>query len=1047
MGTPGLRTTENSKLTSELEGAAQRPLGVSIDVDPNKFQTLIGGVSGVVFAPSVLIGLGGSGVECLRRAKQKLLARVGNVPTIAFIYIDADSGSFVERPGLAPVEQSEKCFIGGDRIWPLVDFPRDNAWILDQIPGGLSRDQYEKVGKGDGCGQLRAVGRVAALTSILDIQHTIEGAIGQVQRLAARLASRVRTPDATSAVGADVTVYIVGSLAGGTGSGVFLDVTLLARQLTGARAKIIGLFILPEAFDEKAAGDEEQRKVMRANTYAALKEIQALLDPHSDLSLECQVDAAGRKLELQAGASLFDLCYLIDFKNEFGQRLSKTEDVYELVSRFLLHENGTPFGSRARSVARNLNTLKGVAVCPKTRLPRRFSTFSTSSLRYPVDRIVRYCTWSTFHELLDEVLLKVPTAIQVRNQEVQSFLDSNELNELGATDQVQNRLLKDPQTNEILSSTQEGVGETFGQKLKANEFTRKIQQKLTSFQENSLPGTQKLVEDNSSFYLGRRTEAGGRPVEQMMDKFLASSLRQYGARGCEGILETLKSRLETMKGQMLQENNTWRTSKRNSLQSQFNGALEGLARVSTIGAMLTKKDLRHKQTAIEAFNAIVDGDNHALAKTGAVRVFEDALGLLHSRSASLTRFITEVNLLGRRLQDAGNGLVTEEKREITGFVPEMDVTGPGYSQKYFQEHKVDSNVPLNEGMQASGLGDNYLLRLLEMNQQALISEFGNRIRDLYLPALQATSVVEFVASNVKQEKVLAAKLDQLFEMCQPFWQTRAPQAGMKYENCTMLGCMPQTGSTGDGPQYPPEVDEWKKQHVDTSRVGAGASPEILPTTIPYEIELVRYTHGARGFYLADGKEWKEKYEKVKSQQAFPLHLHVSLESVPDLLPDDAIEAKKAFALGLALGFVAKRGEHYYVNVEAEGSKVPDGRKFKVGYDTEWQTVFGPRESRSLPSPPVIGPITFSFKSTKPLQSLRVGQGRNRACSSLARDLPNVNLILEAAGEYREAVGTDKFKKQLAEYLQFLENCDVPAQVRDQIREEIRLIKDYQSSME
>jgi hypothetical protein len=470
---------------------------------------------------------------------------------------------------------AEKCFIGGDRIWPVVESANDHKWLLGQIPGGLSRDHYEKVGKGDGCGQLRTVGRVAALTSFVDINHTIERAVDQVQKLASTLATKLRTPGETSAVANELAVYIVCSLAGGTGSGAFLDVALLVRKLTAGRAKVTGVFILPEAFDEKAEGDEMQCEVMRANTYAALKEIQALLDPHPDLNLECQVDPDGTKLELPAGSRIFDLCYLIDFKNESGKRLTKTEDVYELVSRLLLHENGTPFGTQERSGERNLYTLREITACPKTHLPRRFSTFSLSALKYPVDKITKYCTWSTLHQTLDEVLLKTSAKLETRNQEVQSFLERNELDELGAADQVQNRLLRDPQTNEVVSSAQEGVGQTFGQKLKGDGFARQIQQKLDGYENKSLPGAQKLVEENMSFYLGRRTEPG-RPLEEMMDKFLASSLRQYGARGTEGILEALKSRIEMMKRQMLEENITWRTSNKNSLVSQLNGALEEL---------------------------------------------------------------------------------------------------------------------------------------------------------------------------------------------------------------------------------------------------------------------------------------------------------------------------------------------------------------------------------------------------------------------------------------------------------------------------------------
>src|SRR3989442_2804148 len=206
-------TIDNAETASGTEASQ---LGASFDVDPTKLAEGIGGVRGVQFKPSVIIGIGGTGVQCLRRAKQKLWNRVGSVPTLAFVYVDADAGSFTNQAGLPPVEKFERCFIGGDRIWSVVDYPNDHKWLLGQIPEGLERAHYEPVAKGDGAGQIRAAGRVALLSSFLDVQYVIEEGIKRVRMLAADLATKLRAPDGDAGtVMSELTIYVVSSLAGG----------------------------------------------------------------------------------------------------------------------------------------------------------------------------------------------------------------------------------------------------------------------------------------------------------------------------------------------------------------------------------------------------------------------------------------------------------------------------------------------------------------------------------------------------------------------------------------------------------------------------------------------------------------------------------------------------------------------------------------------------------------------------------------------------------------------------------------------------------------
>ncbi len=63
-----------------------------------------------------------------------------------------------------------------------------------------------------------------------------------------------------------VETFIVGSLAGGTGSGTFLDVAFLAQRYLNTFSKITGVFVLPRVF-----ANLTQTNMVTSNAYGALK--------------------------------------------------------------------------------------------------------------------------------------------------------------------------------------------------------------------------------------------------------------------------------------------------------------------------------------------------------------------------------------------------------------------------------------------------------------------------------------------------------------------------------------------------------------------------------------------------------------------------------------------------------------------------------------------------------------------------------------------------------------------------------------------------------
>jgi hypothetical protein len=1036
-------TTQGSEAANiDLTEGLEQPddIGLTVDVDPTKSATKAGDVTGVQFRPAVLVGLGGTGVGCVRRAKQKILNRVGKLPTVAYVCVDADEASFLNAPGMATVEQNERCFIGGDQLQPLLDQPEAHRWLLDQIPGKLAAGHYEKAVKGDGCGQVRTVGRVALLASMLNVKTAFTTALNRVERLVSGLSTKLKAAGQTATVVADPVVYIVCSLAGGTGSGAYLDAALLARTLTKHRAKMVGIFVLPDAFDEKVQGDESQLRIMRANAYAALMELQALQDMRDDLGLEAVISADGETLSLPAGRQLFDLCYLIDYKNESHKTFSQTEDVYELVARLLLHENATQFSVNAHSVERNLNTLRGVARCPETGLPRNFSTFANTRLGFPIEAVTRFCAWSTLRELVENDLLKTTLSPAKRAEEAQTFLTTHELDEQGPTDQVLNRLLQHPQKRTPMSEGTEGVGRTFGKDKSPREFVTLIGQKLDTFKK-SLPVAESIVTDNLAFYLGKPTGTEY-PVRNWLDSYLNDCIAKLGTRGAAAVLEELVVRTTALRGEMISENRLWADTESKARTGAMDRALSALSGMSRVKAMVSSKDDTLKGEAIGAFQAIVRDELRTVARNAAIKVFDGLISLASSRKQTVDTFVSTCETLSRTVNSSLNTLRVERRRETANFVVEMDVTDRGFLEEYYQANRVAPSRLLKAAKDAAGSDAPYYMRLLPMKTEGLVKEFGQRAADLYFPKIKSLSVVEHISSRADERGSLAVKLGELFDMCQPFWNTRLPQVNMQYDQFIALGCVPQASDTGGAGGFPQEVRQWAQRYTKAIRGGVAAPANLVATTAPYEIELVRYTHGARAWYLSDAADWKEKFEQTVKQKAFPLLLSKGLSDIPDLFPDKKKISRQSFALAMAFGFVAKRGDYYYMNLDGGQAEV-DGA-YQVPMDTEWQTVFGPPTDRKISDD--TGPITFLFKKRKPKESLLLAQGRTQACSKLGQDPKKVEAILTALSEYVKAVGSAAVKAQLSAYEAFLDDFEAD-KLRDQIELERDSIKDYRKNLE
>jgi serine/threonine protein kinase len=295
---------------------------------------------GVLF-PALVVGLGGVGLAVLRQLRTALHKRCGPaaaLPHIHLLQLDSDPEAIEEgRQGepdtvlreddllLTPLPR-RAVFMKSGREREAVE-----QWLPLTMLTHLPRDQTTPDG-------LRALGRLAFTSSR--------------QAIGARLQAKLQACTDPQALAAAQTqtglglrsnrprVYVVTSLGGGTGSGMYLDVAYTARRLLQQmgyrRPDVVGLFLLPAG----GRGAAAPRAV--ANAFAALTELHHFASP--DVTFTASYPAPTETLA--DAEPPFSRCILLPLPADAAGDESLRE-LTSLAGDFLSRDLVTPLGRTA----------------------------------------------------------------------------------------------------------------------------------------------------------------------------------------------------------------------------------------------------------------------------------------------------------------------------------------------------------------------------------------------------------------------------------------------------------------------------------------------------------------------------------------------------------------------------------------------------------------------------------------------------------------------------------------------------------------------------
>ena len=306
-----------------------------------------------VLRPALVIGLGRSGLVILKQLRAELYDQFGhpdNLPNVRLLYIDTDpeaiqSATRGQSEALLPREVLlARLGRPSQYLKPREGKVPYEAWLDSKVLYRIPR-QRNHAG-------VRALGRLAFVDNQVTILQRLENALAvcTAPETLEQAAKQTGLEKFTSVP----RVYIVGSLAGGTGSGMFIDLGYVLRRLLRDEghktAELVGMFLLPGA-------TREAHPIGLANTVAALTELNHFAA--ADAIFAARYDSCemrGPTRTIQEKGPPFQQCFLLPMTSTKSDQAST--DLLQ-AGHFLFSNLVTPLGHIAdhcrRQAGRGLN--------------------------------------------------------------------------------------------------------------------------------------------------------------------------------------------------------------------------------------------------------------------------------------------------------------------------------------------------------------------------------------------------------------------------------------------------------------------------------------------------------------------------------------------------------------------------------------------------------------------------------------------------------------------------------------------------------------------
>ncbi len=330
--------------------------------------------------PTVLVGVGGTGAEVLLRVRRLIEESYGHLyklPIVSFLWIDTDKDYKIGNPEAAgsPLRDNEKYWasVSGKEVSDIMTNMSKFPWIESWFPQELERN----IGALEaGAGQIRACGRFAFFYNY----HKIKAQFNEACKRVKGHENFMQDQYDIRVYSNSINIFLVGSLSGGTGSGMMLDLGYCIRDwLKGQGSPLItAIAPMPNAFASINVGDR-----VLANGYAALMELSYFSDHRTEYVAQF---SKGLSDEVRyKDRPPFDFTYLVGTKN--GEVEFNLDQLREMTAQNIFLDLTSDFAPHKRSIRDNIKGSWAQADPGGRGYPKNFMSFGLATIEIPIAQI------------------------------------------------------------------------------------------------------------------------------------------------------------------------------------------------------------------------------------------------------------------------------------------------------------------------------------------------------------------------------------------------------------------------------------------------------------------------------------------------------------------------------------------------------------------------------------------------------------------------------------------------------------------------------------
>ncbi len=345
---------------------------------------------------TLYVGIGGTGVDTLLKVKENFIDIYGEVPPmIGFLAIDTDKATNGKslKSSLGEtirLEQSETlvCSVKGAlSIYNINStkfdwVPRKNVNALSGISGG-------------GAGQVRSNGRFIALFNQKKIENAIGAAITNITKLIP-IESKFAVDKNEDGVERPVYINVVASIAGGTGSGMLIDVLYIIRESlkNTNEIRLFPWIVLPEIFRAMASGPAMANVLY--NSYGALRTLDYFM--HYDPKTPAINFGYATIKE-----PLFEYAYIINNTNSAGTSFRNIGDITDVMAKSMFLPTNE-MGAAIDSPFDNISNMKLGGAYDVLNKKAWAASASSAELIYDRQAVGRVYAYRTIQQLCTSML-------------------------------------------------------------------------------------------------------------------------------------------------------------------------------------------------------------------------------------------------------------------------------------------------------------------------------------------------------------------------------------------------------------------------------------------------------------------------------------------------------------------------------------------------------------------------------------------------------------------------------------------------------------------